>query len=349
VYGQGVGLHGVQQVCDDERGKPEWAQPDPEIGVGMTVTGIITMIVVGLIVGALGRVVVPGRHPIPLWLTVVVGIVAAFIGTWLAGAFGISTATPGIDWLELLFQIVLAAIGVLVVARLYSRRRVGPSTYRVAGEPPSRPRRMPLSSPTPPTSWSAAPSIATDPLRPRADGPSRQPASTSREQQPAYREPEVDPTAAPTRIFMSYRRTDSRYAARGIADRLRSHFGRTEVFMDVDSLDAGVDFVEGVLRAINASAIVLVLIGDRWLVAEDNRGQRRLDDPTDNVRREIEQALRCKKPLLPVLLDGAHMPRPDELPGSLALLPRLNGMRIDHVSWDVDVDMLIQAVTRLRS
>jgi hypothetical protein len=119
--------------------------------------------------------------------------------------------------------------------------------------------------------------------------------------------------------------------------------------MDVDSLDAGVDFVEGVLQAISASAVVLVLIGDQWLAAEDNRGQPRLDDPTDNVRREIEQALRYKKPLLPVLLDGAHMPRPDELPGSLAPLPRLNGMRVDHLSWDVDVTKLIQVVTRLRS
>ena len=88
----------------------------------MTVTGIITAIIVGAIIGALGRLVVPGRQPIPIWLTIVVGIVAAFIGTLLARALGIPTATNGIDWLELLVQVVVAAIGVVVVANLYPRR-----------------------------------------------------------------------------------------------------------------------------------------------------------------------------------------------------------------------------------
>ena len=88
----------------------------------MTVTGIITAIIVGAIIGALGRLVVPGRQPIPIWLTIVVGIVAAFIGTLLARALGIPTATNGIDWLELLVQVVVAAIGVVVVANLYTRR-----------------------------------------------------------------------------------------------------------------------------------------------------------------------------------------------------------------------------------
>ena len=96
----------------------------------MTVTGIITAIIVGAIIGALGRLVVPGRQPIPIWLTIVVGIVAAFIGTWLAGALGISTNTSGVDWLELLVQVVVAAIGVVIAANLYARRGVhGRRTY----------------------------------------------------------------------------------------------------------------------------------------------------------------------------------------------------------------------------
>lgn len=90
----------------------------------MTVLGIITAIVVGAIIGALGRLVVPGRQPIPIWLTIVVGIVAAFIGTFLARAIGIPTATNGIDWLELLVQVIVAAIGVVIVANLYGRRGV---------------------------------------------------------------------------------------------------------------------------------------------------------------------------------------------------------------------------------
>jgi len=88
----------------------------------MTVTGIITAIIVGAIIGALGRLVVPGRQPIPIWLTIVVGIVAAFIGTLLARALGIPTATNGIDWLELLVQVIVAAIGVVIVSNLYVRR-----------------------------------------------------------------------------------------------------------------------------------------------------------------------------------------------------------------------------------
>jgi uncharacterized membrane protein YeaQ/YmgE (transglycosylase-associated protein family) len=88
----------------------------------MTVTGIITAIIVGAIIGALGRLVVPGRQPIPIWLTIVVGIVAAFVGTLLARALGIPTATNGIDWLELLVQVIVAAIGVVIVANLYARR-----------------------------------------------------------------------------------------------------------------------------------------------------------------------------------------------------------------------------------
>ena len=90
----------------------------------MTVTGIITAIVIGAIIGALGRLVVPGRQPIPIWLTIVVGIVAAFIGTFVARALGIPTATSGIDWLELLVQVIVAAIGVVLVANLYTRRSV---------------------------------------------------------------------------------------------------------------------------------------------------------------------------------------------------------------------------------
>jgi uncharacterized membrane protein YeaQ/YmgE (transglycosylase-associated protein family) len=95
----------------------------------MTVTGIITAIIVGAIIGALGRLVVPGRQPIPIWLTIVVGIIAAFLGTVIANAVGISTNTPGIDWLELLVQVIVAAIGVVIAANVYARRGRGATRY----------------------------------------------------------------------------------------------------------------------------------------------------------------------------------------------------------------------------
>jgi uncharacterized membrane protein YeaQ/YmgE (transglycosylase-associated protein family) len=87
----------------------------------MTVSGIISAIIIGLIIGALGRLVVPGRQSIPIWLTIVIGIVAAFVGTLLAAAIGVAN-TSGIDWIEITFQVVLAAAGVYLVAGSYRRR-----------------------------------------------------------------------------------------------------------------------------------------------------------------------------------------------------------------------------------
>ena len=87
----------------------------------MTVAGIISAIIVGLIIGALGRLLVPGRQGLPIWLTIVVGIVAALIGTAIAQAVGVAV-TDGIDWIELVFQVVLAAVGVILVSRMRSGR-----------------------------------------------------------------------------------------------------------------------------------------------------------------------------------------------------------------------------------
>ena len=89
----------------------------------MTVTGFITALIVGLIIGALGRLVVPGRQSIPIWLTMVIGVIAALLGTVVASAVGISTDTPGIDWGELLIQVLLAAVGVALVVGIGGRGR----------------------------------------------------------------------------------------------------------------------------------------------------------------------------------------------------------------------------------
>ena len=91
----------------------------------MTITGIITAILIGIVVGVLGRLVVPGKQHISVIVTILVGIVAAFIGTVLARALGIPTATNGIDWLELLVQVVVAALGVALVSGVTGRRRPG--------------------------------------------------------------------------------------------------------------------------------------------------------------------------------------------------------------------------------
>ncbi|MFY1687270.1 GlsB/YeaQ/YmgE family stress response membrane protein [Plantactinospora sp. WMMB782] len=89
-----------------------------------TVWGIITALVVGLIIGALGRLVVPGRQDMPIWLTMLIGVGAALLGTVIARAAGIATQTAGIDWMELLIQVAVAAIAVALVAGVGRRRRV---------------------------------------------------------------------------------------------------------------------------------------------------------------------------------------------------------------------------------
>src|SRR4051812_20126230 len=88
----------------------------------MTATGIISAIIVGAIIGALGRLVVPGRQSMPVWLTIVVGIAAALLGSVIAGAMGVRD-TAGFDWIEFFIQVVLAAVGVAIVAGTYGRRR----------------------------------------------------------------------------------------------------------------------------------------------------------------------------------------------------------------------------------
>ena len=87
----------------------------------MTVTGILTALIVGLIIGALGRLVLPGRQNIPIWLTMAVGVVAALLGTFVARLVGVDTA--GFSALELLIQVALAAAGVAIVAGTSGRSR----------------------------------------------------------------------------------------------------------------------------------------------------------------------------------------------------------------------------------
>lgn len=84
---------------------------------------IIQSIVLGGILGYVGRALVPGKQNIPLWLTIVVGIVAAYIGKWIATALGVAD-TSGIDWIEIIIQVIVAAIGVAIVAGVMGRKSV---------------------------------------------------------------------------------------------------------------------------------------------------------------------------------------------------------------------------------
>ncbi|MEU1810790.1 GlsB/YeaQ/YmgE family stress response membrane protein [Micromonospora sp. WMMD1076] len=89
----------------------------------MEITGFFTALIIGLVIGALGRLVVPGKQNIPIWLTLLIGVVAALVGTLVAGAFGVDD-TAGIDWIELALQVGFAAVGVAIFAGVYGRRRI---------------------------------------------------------------------------------------------------------------------------------------------------------------------------------------------------------------------------------
>jgi uncharacterized membrane protein YeaQ/YmgE (transglycosylase-associated protein family) len=88
----------------------------------MEITGIFTAIIVGLIIGALGRLVLPGKQQIGIWLTLLIGVVAALVGTLIAAAFGVAK-TPGVDWIELILQVALAAGGVAIAEAVMRGRR----------------------------------------------------------------------------------------------------------------------------------------------------------------------------------------------------------------------------------
>lgn len=142
-------------------------------------------------------------------------------------------------------------------------------------------------------------------------------------------------------IFLSYRRRDSASATGRLADRLVEHFGPARVFHDHESILAGDDFAEAIRRAINVTTVVLAIIGPDWLEAKDEHGRRRLDDPNDYVRLEIQAALEGGVAVVPVLVEGATMPAAARLPASLAALARCQAVELSETRWRYDADRLI--------
>ena len=147
--------------------------------------------------------------------------------------------------------------------------------------------------------------------------------------------------AVPT-IFICYRREDTVGHAGRLFDRLAERFGREHVYRDIDKIAAGQDFIVAVREQINRSDVVLVLIGPRWLAATDEEGQWRLADENDLVRVEIATALERNIRVIPVLLQGATMPKAKDLPGELAPLTHRNAAEIRDTSFDADLAQLIE-------
>ncbi len=152
--------------------------------------------------------------------------------------------------------------------------------------------------------------------------------------------------AAPGRIFISYRREETAYPAGWLFDRLAEHFAAGQVFKDVDSIELGDDFVEVITTAVGSCDVLLALIGDEWLTITDEYGRRRLDNPDDFVRLEIEAALARKVRVIPILVDGARMPKADELPPSLTMLVRRQALELSPNRFDADTTRLLKVLER---
>jgi hypothetical protein len=148
------------------------------------------------------------------------------------------------------------------------------------------------------------------------------------------------------RIFMSYRREETGYPAGWLFDRLSDRYGSNQVFKDVDSIELGDDFVDEITRAVSSCDVLLALIGEEWLTIADAQGRRRLDDPDDFVRLEIEAALARDVRVIPILVGEARMPRADELPASLARLVRRQALELSQARFDFDIGRLLKVLDR---
>lgn len=147
--------------------------------------------------------------------------------------------------------------------------------------------------------------------------------------------------------FISYRREDSGGQAGRLYDRLRERFGQDRVFLDVVGIEAGVDFVESIDKAVGSCEVLLAVIGQEWLTCTDRQGRRRLDDPNDFIRAEIKAALDRDVRVVPVLVQCAEMPATDALPDDLKRLTRRQAVELRDSRWDADVEDLIEVLEKL--
>jgi hypothetical protein len=147
-------------------------------------------------------------------------------------------------------------------------------------------------------------------------------------------------------IFISYRRDDSEGQAGRLYDDLSRTFGNSSVFMDVAAIEPGLDFRKVIDHNVASCGVLLALIGPTWLDSKDESGQRRLDNPMDFVRLETASALKRDIPVVPVLVHGAKMPKPEQLPEDLRELAYRNGLELTHTRWDSDIEILVKALQR---
>ena len=147
------------------------------------------------------------------------------------------------------------------------------------------------------------------------------------------------------RVFISYRRQDSAASCGRIYDRLVAAFGTANVFRDIDSLVPGDLFAQKIRDCISQCDGVIALIGKSWLSVVDEGGRRRLDDPADFVVLEMVEAAAQGKPVFPVLVDDARMPKLADLPQAVAFVAQRNAIEITDRHFAADMHRLVDALS----
>lgn len=142
-------------------------------------------------------------------------------------------------------------------------------------------------------------------------------------------------------VFISYRRGETAGEARALFKEFAAAVGDDSVFMDVDTIALGRDFRKVIRERLESCDLMLALVGREWIAAKDPAGRRRLDDPNDFVRLEIETAMGRGIPVTPVLLQGAQMPTAEQLPEAIRDFAFRNGFELSHNRWESDVNELL--------
>jgi hypothetical protein len=149
------------------------------------------------------------------------------------------------------------------------------------------------------------------------------------------------------KVYISYRRSDYTGVAGRLYDRLSAELGGENIFMDVEMIAPGTDFVAAIKQEIQFADIFLVLMGPAWSTTVNEKGLRRIEDAHDFVSLEIRFALEARKPLIPVLVDGAQMPTAGDLPEPLRNLTRYNVFSLNHETFRRDTEQLVKQIRQL--
>jgi|SRR6185437_8111239 hypothetical protein len=155
------------------------------------------------------------------------------------------------------------------------------------------------------------------------------------------------PGVLPQGVFLSYRREDAGPYARSLQLQLTQRMPGVPVFIDMDSIEAGLDFAEVIEDAVRSCAVLVALIGRQWATLTDEDGHRRLDNPDDYVRFEVQAALERGIRVIPVLIDGAKPLRQQQLPTGLHKLARLNAHKLSYDRYQDDADRLLDLIQRV--